>query len=151
MQFEVQIRTFEDGGHVYDQQVRFELGDTALPIDTSQRLTDGFARGYHGLKDPTPADLNNVMCNELFHLLRQQATPDEQRTLFISGCLLRLCAQPEDAENFRGLGRHPVDSERLLLTIRRQNLPDGRARHSSVVVPLEPEPPPLDAPSGLMA
>ncbi|MCK6452106.1 MAG: hypothetical protein L6R19_14835 [Alphaproteobacteria bacterium] len=138
MRFEVQIRAFEDGGHAFDQSVRFELGDTAVPIDTSQRLTDQFARGYHGIKDPTPGDINNVMCNELFHLLRQQAQPDEQRTLFISGCLLRLCAQPEDGEQFRGLGRHPQDDERLLLTIRRENLPGGRARHASVFVPLEP-------------
>lgn len=139
MRFEVQIRAFEDGGHAYDQSVRFELGDTAVPIDTSQRLTDQFARGYHGIERPTPGDINNVMCNELFHLLRQQAKPDEQRTLFISGCLLRLCAQPEDDEQFRGLGRHPHDNERLLLTIQRENLSGGRARHGSVFVPLEPE------------
>jgi hypothetical protein len=140
MRFEVQIRAFEDGGHAYDQQVRFELGDTALPIDTSQRLTDSFARGYHGIKDPTPTDINNVMCNELFHLLRKQGGADEQRTLFISGCLLRLCAQPETAEHFRGLGRHPSDNERLLLTLNRKNLPGERAQHGAVMVPLEPGP-----------
>lgn len=144
VRFEVQIRAFEDGGHVYDQNVRFELNDTAQPIDTSQRLTDQFARGYHGIKDPTPGDINNVMCNELFHLLRKQGAADERRTLFISGCLLRLCAQPETAEHFRGLGRHPADNERLLLTIRRENMPGGRARHGAVMVPLESGPAPTN-------
>ena len=108
IRFDVQVRAFEDGKHSFDQQVSFQLNDLAEPIAASQRMVEEFARGYHGLKDPTPADINNVMCNELFHLLGRQGAADERRALFVSGSLLRLCAMPEQAQAFSGLGRHPL-------------------------------------------
>jgi hypothetical protein len=137
MQFEVQVRAFEDGRHAYDQNVRFQLNDVVEPIAASQRMVEEFARGYHAIKDPTPADINNVMCNELFHLLRRAGPADERRTLFVSGSILRLCALPEQAQAFSGLGRHPRDGERVMLTIQRENLPDDRARHTAAVVTLD--------------
>lgn len=138
IRFEVQVRAFEDGAHAYDQNVSFQLNDTTEPIAASQRMVEEFARGYHALKDPTPADINNVTCNELFHLLRRQpAAPDERRTLFVSGSLLRLCALPEQGQSFAGLGRHPRDGERVMLTIQRENLPDKKARHAASVVSLD--------------
>jgi hypothetical protein len=137
IRFDVQVRAFEDGKHAYDQQVSFQLNDVAEPIAASQRMVEEFARGYHGLKDPTPADINNVMCNELFHLLGRQASSDERGTLFISGSLLRLCAMPEQAQSFSGLGRHPRDGERVMLTIHRENLAGEKARHAASVVALD--------------
>ncbi|MCC6469171.1 MAG: hypothetical protein IT563_12700 [Alphaproteobacteria bacterium] len=137
IRFDVQVRVFEDGRHAYDQQVRFQLNDVIEPIAASQRMVEEFARGYHGMKDPTPGDLSNVTCNELFHLLRDSAPGDERRTLFVSGSLLRLCALPEQAQFFSGLGRHPRDGERVLLTIQRENLANERARHSASVVSLD--------------
>ncbi|MCC7048976.1 MAG: hypothetical protein IT562_19835 [Alphaproteobacteria bacterium] len=137
IRFDVQVRVFEDGRHSYDQQVHFQLNDVVEPIAASQRMVEEFARGYHGMKDPTPADLTNVTCNELFHLLRDTGQSDERRTLFVSGSLLRLCALPEQAQSFSGLGRHPHEGERVLLTIQRENLPNERARHSASVVSLD--------------
>ncbi len=137
MRFDVQVRAFENGRHAYDQNVSFQLNDLVEPIAASQRMVEEFARGYHGIKDPTPADINNVMCNELFHLLRREGPADERRTLFVSGSLLRLCAMPEQAEFFNGLGRHPRDGERVMLTLHRENLPNDRARHSATIVTLD--------------
>jgi hypothetical protein len=137
IRFDVQVRAFEDGKHSFDQQVSFQLNDLAEPIAASQRMVEEFARGYHGLKDPTPADINNVMCNELFHLLGRQGAADERRALFVSGSLLRLCAMPEQALAFSGLGRHPRDGERVMLTINRENLANGKARHAASVVALD--------------
>lgn len=147
IRFQVQVRAFEDGQHAYDQQVGFDLPELAEPIAASRRMVEEFARGYHKLKDPTPADLNNVTANELFHLLRQPATPDQRRTLFVAGSLVRLCALPEDAPRFAGLGRHPASGDRLLLTIHRENMPEGKARHGATIVPLD-LPPPAAAPPG---
>ena len=138
IRFEVQVRAFEDGQHAYDQQVGFQLPDVAEPIAASRRMVEEFARGYHGLKSPTPSDLNNVTCNELFHLLRRASGASDQRmTLFVSGSLLRLCALPDTAEAFAGLGRHPNDGERLLLTLQRKNLAGGRAQHNASLVSLD--------------
>ncbi len=136
--FEVQIRAFEDGQHAFDQQVGFDLPDFAEPIAASRRMVEEFARGYHGIKSPTPADINNVTANELFHLVRRAAGASDQRmVLFISGSLLRLCALPEDAPNFAGIGRHPTNGEKLLLTIHRENIAGGKARHNATIVPLD--------------
>jgi hypothetical protein len=138
IRFEVQVRAFEDGQHAYDQKVGFQLPDVAEPIAASRRMVEEFARGYHGLKSPTPADLNNVTCNELFHLLRRAAGATDQRmTLFVSGSLLRLCALPDTAEAFAGLGRHPNDGERLMLTLQRMNTTGGRAQHNASLVSLD--------------
>ena len=136
IRFEVQVRAFEEGQHAYDQEVRFELVDVAEPIAASQRMVDQFARNYHGIKDPTPTDVCNVTCNELFHLLRKQAAGDDRRTMFVAGSILRLCALPEDAPAFAGLGRHPSNGERLLLTIRRAQTGPDQFTHNSSITPV---------------
>lgn len=148
--FDVQVRAFEDGQHAYDQQVGFDLPDFAEPIAASRRMVEEFARGYHGIKSPTPADLNNVTTNELFHLIRRaEGTSDQRMVLFIAGSLLRLCALPENAPGFAGIGRHPNAGEKLLLTIHRENQPGGKARHSATMVLLDAAPAPGANPGGL--
>lgn len=138
IRFDIQVRAFEDGQHAFDQQVGFELNDFAEPIAASQRMVEEFARGYHGIKNPSPVDLNNVMCNELFHLIRRAAGATDQRLiLFVSGSLLRLCAQPEGQAAFSGLGRHPTQGERLMLTLQRRNTGEGKAQHNASIVPLD--------------
>ena len=140
IQFEVHVRAFEDGKLAYEQQVGFALADAAQPMAASKRMVEEFARGYHGLRNPSPGELTNVMCNELFHLLREQAKPDERRTLFVSGSLLRLCELAPDAQGFAGLGRLPNPGERVLATIQRETLPGGKARHAATVVSTEVPP-----------
>lgn len=146
-QFSLHVRAFEDGKLAYEQQMRLTMDDTAEPMAASKRMVEEFTRGYHGIKKPTPWDLTNVMCNELYHLLRQPVSTDERRTLFVSGSVLQLCALPLEAKSFLGMGRMPGDGERLMLTIHRKNLGEDKVRHTATVAPIEIGAPPA-APIG---
>jgi hypothetical protein len=130
IEFEVLLHAVENGAPAYDRRVQFRLDDFAPAIELSQRLVESAARGFHGIANPTPTDLANVMCGELFHLLREEDTSDKRRIAFIAGSLIRLCALPEDALHFRGLGRHPAPGETLRLSLMRQALGDDRYSHS---------------------
>jgi hypothetical protein len=141
VQFEVVLRAVEDGRRSYDRHAQFDLGDFAPAIDLSQRMGEVFARNYHGIANPTPADLTDVLCNELFHLMREDDSADTRRVAFIAGSILRLCALPEDAPKFRGLGRHPAPGETLYLSIFRKTVGEDRYSHACTVSTT----PPLDA------
>jgi hypothetical protein len=133
VQFEVMLRAVEDGVRSYDRHAQFNVGDFAPAIELSQRMVESFARNYHGMANPTPADLTNVLCNELFHLLREDESADKQRIAFIAGSVLRLCALPEDAPSFRGLGRHPTPGETIYLSIFRTSVGGDRFSHTCTV------------------
>lgn len=141
--FEVILHTVENGAPSYDRHAQFHLGEFASAIELSQRLVEDAARNFHGIANPTPADLTNVMCNELFHLMRDEDTSDKRRIAFIAGSIVRLCALPEDAPYFRGLGRHPAAGERVYLSIQRRQTGADRYSHSCSV---ETTPPPAMAP-----
>ncbi|MGQ0676306.1 MAG: hypothetical protein ACT4N4_09530 [Rhodospirillales bacterium] len=141
IEFEVMLRTVENGIRAYDRHAQFRLGDFGPAIELSQRMIEDAARNFHGIANPTPADLTNVMCNELFHLMREDERTDQRRTGFIAGMILRLCALPEDAPNFSGLGRHPVAGERLYLSIFRKAVGEDRYAHGCAVSTK----PPIDA------
>jgi len=133
VRFEVMLRAVEDGQRSYDRHAQFNLGDFAPAIDLSQRMVEVFARNYHGIANPTPAELTDVLCNELFHLMREDESGDNQRIAFIAGSVLRLCALPEDAPHFRGIGRHPAPGEVLYLSIFRKTVGEDRYSHSCIV------------------
>lgn len=133
VEFEVMLRAYEDEKPAFDRHAQFRVGDFADAIALSQRMTAEFAKSYHMIASPTPADLSNVMCNELFHLMREDDTSDKRKIAFMAGCVLRLCALPEDAQHYRGLGRHPGAGERLYLTIRRAAAGEGRFGHNCTV------------------
>ncbi len=133
VEFEVMMRTVENGAPAYSRHAQFSVGEFAPAIELSQRMVEDAARNFHGIANPTPADLTNVMCNELFHLMRDEDTSDKRRLAFIAGSIVRLCALPEDAPHFRGLGRHPEAGEMLYLSILRQMTGVDRYAHNCVV------------------
>ena len=133
VEFEVVLHAFEDDKPSFDRHVQFRVGEFAEAIALSQRMTEEFAHGYHMIENPTPTELSNVMCNELFHLMREDDTSDTRKIVFMAGCVLRLCALPDDAPSYRGLGRHPAAGERVYLTIQRVAAGEGRYGHNCIV------------------
>lgn len=138
MEFEVMLQTVENGAPAYNRHVQFRLGEFAPAIELSQKIVEDAARNFHGIANPTPNDLTNVMCNELFHLLRDEDASDKRRMAFIAGSIVRLCALPDDAPHFRGLGRHPSAGERLYLSIQRQQTGPDRYSHNCSVATTPP-------------
>lgn len=133
VEFEVMLQTVENGAPAYSRHAQFRLGEFAPAIELSQRMVEDAARNFHGIANPTPSDLTNVMCNELFHLMRNEDTTDKRRLAFIVGSIVRLCALPEDAPHFRGLGRHPIAGELLYLSIQRRQTGVDRYSHNCSV------------------
>ncbi len=131
--FDVLLRVAENGAHAYERHAQFHLEEPGPVIELSQRIVEDAARGFHGIADPTPSDLTNVMCNELFHLMRDEDATDKRRNAFIVGSIIRLCALPDDAPQFRGLGRHPANGDRLYMSIERRALGNDRYAHSCTI------------------
>ena len=132
-EFEVVLRAVENGTRAYDRHAQFQVGEFAPAIELSQRRVEEFARDFHGIANPTPSEMTNVICNELFHLMRRDETADKQQIAFIAGSILRLCALPEDAPHFSGLGRHPQAGERIYLSIFRKDAGQDRFFHTCTV------------------